>query len=292
MNIGFVGIGRMAVGMVRNLLAAGHRVTVYNRTTSKAEALAADGVTVAENVTEAAANELVISMLADDRALEDTVLGRDDFIAAMPNDGIHVSMATISEVMARRLTAAHGKIGKGYVSAPVFGRPDAAAAGKLFIVAAGEPSDLQRCMPAFEAMGQRSFVVGTEPVAANIVKITGNYMLASTIETLAEAFALARKYGIDSSELLELLTSTLFSAPVYKNYGAMIAEQRYAPAGFKFELGLKDISLALEAATAMTVPMPIASVVRDQFLTGLARGYQDLDWAALGRVCAEDAGLS
>jgi 3-hydroxyisobutyrate dehydrogenase-like beta-hydroxyacid dehydrogenase len=140
-------------------------------------------------------------------------------------------------------------------------------------------------------MGQRTFVVGDQPVAANVVKITGNFMLASVIETLAEAFALSRKYGIDSNELLELLTSTLFSAPVYKSYGAMIAEERYEPAGFKLALGLKDISLALEAAGAMSVPMPIASVVRDRFLTGIARGYQDLDWAALGRVCADDAGI-
>ena len=291
MNIGFIGIGRMAAGMVRNLLKAGHQVQVYNRTRSKAEALADDGAVVVDLIAETCANELVISMLADDRALEEVVFGAENFIGAMPAGGVHVSMATISEAMGRRLTETHPDAGRGYVSAPVFGRPDAAAAAKLFIVAAGAADAIARCQPAFDTMGQRTFVIGDEPVAANVVKITGNFMLASVIETLAEAFALSRKYGIDSNELLELLTSTLFSAPVYKSYGAMIAEERYEPAGFKLALGLKDISLALEAAGAMSVPMPIASVVRDRFITGIARGYQDLDWAALGKVCADDAGI-
>jgi len=291
MNIGFIGIGRMAAGMVRNLLKAGHQVQVYNRTRSKAEALADDGAMVVDLIAETCANELVISMLADDRALEEVVFGTEDFIGAMPAGAVHVSMATISEAMGRRLTDTHADAGRGYVSAPVFGRPDAAATAKLFIVAAGAADAIARCQPAFDVMGQRTFVVGDEPVAANVVKITGNFMLASVIETLAEAFALSRKYGIDSNELLELLTSTLFSAPVYKSYGAMIAEERYEPAGFKLALGLKDISLALEAAGAVSVPMPIASVVRDRFLTGIARGYQDLDWAALGKVCADDAGI-
>lgn len=291
MNIGFIGIGRMAHGMVKNLLAAGHTVSVYNRTRDKAEALAGDGAIVVDSVAAAAANELVISMLADDRAIEDVVFADSGFMQALPQGAVHVSMATISEAMGRRLTAAHAAADRAYVSAPVFGRPDAASAGKLFIVAAGSAAALQICAPAFDVMGQRTFIVGAEPVAANVVKITGNFMLVSAIETLGEAFALARKYDIDAGELLELLTSTLFSAPVYKNYGAMIAEQRYEPAGFKLNLGLKDISLALEAAGKMSVPMPIASVVRDQCLTGIARGYEDLDWAALGRVCADDAGL-
>lgn len=291
MNIGFIGIGRMAVGMVRNLLNAGHQVQIYNRTRVKADALAADGAEVVDTIARAAANDLVISMLADDRAIEDVVFGEADFIGAMPAGGVHVSMATISEAMGRRLCETHGAGGRGYVSAPVFGRPEAAAAAKLFIVAAGAAEALARCQPAFDAMGQRTFVVGEDPVAANIVKITGNFMLASTIETLGEAFALARKYEIDPGQLLELLTSTLFSAPVYKTYGAMVAKDSFEPAGFKLSLGLKDIGLALEAAGARSVPMPIASVVRDQFLTGIARGYQDMDWAALGRVCADDAGM-
>ncbi|MFP6780517.1 MAG: NAD(P)-dependent oxidoreductase [Gammaproteobacteria bacterium] len=291
MNIGFVGIGRMAVGMVRNLLAAGHSVTVYNRTRTKAEALEADGAVVADSIQGVCANELVISMLADDKAIENIVFGDVDFIDAMPSDGVHVSMATISEAMGRRLSDTHAAKNRSYVSAPVFGRPDAAAAAKLFIVAAGTTESIARCNPAFDAMGQRTFIVGDEPVAANVVKITGNFMLASVIETLGEAFALSRKFDINPDNLLELLTSTLFSAPVYKGYGAMIAKENYEPAGFKLNLGLKDIGLALEAAESMSVNMPIANAVRGQFLVGIERGYQDLDWAALGRVCADDAGL-
>ena len=292
MQVGFVGIGRMAVGMVNNLLAAGHQVKVYNRTAEKAEALAANGAIVVNSANEAANAPICINMLADDRALEAVVFNETGFIDAMPAGAVHVCMATISEAMGRRLDEAHRALGRHYVSAPVFGRPDAAAAAKLYIVAAGAPAAVQACAPLFDVMGQRTFVVGDHPTAANVVKITGNFMLASCIETLAEAFALGRKFGIDSNDLLELLTSTLFSAPVYKNYGAMIAEQRYEPAGFKLNLGLKDISLALEAAGAMSVPLPIASVIRDQFLTGIARGYADLDWAALGKVSADDAGLS
>lgn len=291
MNIGFIGIGRMALGMVRNLLSAGHSVKIYNRTRAKAEALEADGAVVVDDIRDVCSNELVISMLADDKALEDVVFGDVDFVNAMPSDGVHVSMATISEAMGRRLSELHTAANRAYVSAPVFGRPDAAAAAKLFIVAAGTAESIERCQPAFDAMGQRTFVVGDKLVAANVVKITGNFMLASVIETLGEAFALSRKYDIDPENLLELLTSTLFSAPVYKGYGAMIAKENYEPAGFKLNLGLKDIGLALEAAQSMGVNMPIANAVRDQFLVGIERGYQDLDWAALGRVCADDAGL-
>jgi 3-hydroxyisobutyrate dehydrogenase-like beta-hydroxyacid dehydrogenase len=281
----------MALGMVRNLLSAGHSVKIYNRTRAKAEALEADGAVVVDDIRDVCSNELVISMLADDKALEDVVFGDVDFVNAMPSDGVHVSMATISEAMGRRLSELHTAANRAYVSAPVFGRPDAAAAAKLFIVAAGTAESIERCQPAFDAMGQRTFVVGDKPVAANVVKITGNFMLASVIETLGEAFALSRKYDIDPENLLELLTSTLFSAPVYKGYGAMIAKENYEPAGFKLNLGLKDIGLALEAAQSMGVNMPIANAVRDQFLVGIERGYQDLDWAALGRVCADDAGL-
>jgi len=228
-NIGFIGIGRMTLGMVRNLLAAGHTVQVYNRTAVKAQELVKDGAIAAESIDQTCANELVISTLADDQPLESVVFGESDFVNAMPLDGVHVSMATISEKMGRRLSEAHTAAGRGYVSAPVFGRPDAAAAGKLFVVAAGSKSSVEHCQSAFDVVGQRTFVVGEKSVAANAVKITGNFMLASVIETLGEAFALSRRYGIDSKDLLVLLTSTLFSAPVYKCYGAMIANEIYEP---------------------------------------------------------------
>jgi 3-hydroxyisobutyrate dehydrogenase-like beta-hydroxyacid dehydrogenase len=291
MHIGFIGIGAMGQGMARNLLKAGHGVTVFNRTRGRAEALQDEGAIVVDTAAEAARNDVVISMLADDRAVEDLVFGSDDFLSGIPAGGVHVSMATISAALGDRLARAHADAGRGYVSAPVFGRPDAAAAAKLFIVAAGPSDAVARCGPAFDAMGQRAFVVGEDATAANIVKISGNFMLASLIETLGEAFALTRKYGIEPEQYLDILTNTIFPAPVYKNYGGIIAREAYEPAGFKLSLGLKDIGLALAAAEPVAVPMPIASLVRDRFLTALARGYQDMDWAALGRVCADDAAL-
>ena len=291
MNIGFIGIGRMGLGMVRNLLRAGHEIAVYNRTRARAEALAGDGATVVDSALDACANELVISMLADDRAVEDIVFDGGGFLSALPSGAVHVSMATISAALGGRLAAAHAQAGYGYVSAPVFGRPDAAAAAKLFIMAAGPADAVARCQSAFDAMGQRTFVVGEDPVAANVVKICGNFMLASTIEIMGEAFALSRNHGIDPEQFLEVMTNSIFSAPLYKNYGEMMARDTYEPAGFKFVLGLKDVRLALEAADQVTVPMPVASLVRDRFLTGMKRGYEDLDWGALGRVCADDAGL-
>ena len=281
----------MGLGMVHNLLQAGHEVAVYNRTRARAEELAADGATVVDNAVDACDNELVISMLADDRAVEDIVFDGGGFLSALPSGAVHVSMATISAALGGRLAAAHTAAGHGYVSAPVFGRPDAAAAGKLFIMAAGPADAVTRCQPAFDAMGQRTFVVGTDAVAANVVKICGNFMLASTIEVMGEAFALSRNHGIDPEQFLEVMTGSIFSAPLYRNYGEMMARDTYEPAGFKLVLGLKDVRLVLEAADQVTVPMPVASLVRDRFLTGMKRGYQDLDWGALGRVCADDAGL-
>ena len=291
MNVGFIGIGAMGEGMARNLLAAGHRVAVYNRTRARAQAMAKDGATVADCPADACRNDVVINMLADDRAVEDVVFGSGDFLSAMPSHGVHVSMATISAALGGRLVQAHAGAGRAYVSAPVFGRPEAAAAARLFIIAAGPADAVAKCQPVFDAMGQRTFVIGENPVAANIVKISGNFMLASLIETLGEAFALTRSYDIDPEQYLEVLTNTIFPAPVYQTYGGMIAKETYEPAGFKLSLGLKDIRLALAAADPAMVPMPIASLIRDRFLTAMARGYEDLDWSALGRVCAEDAAL-
>ncbi len=293
MRIGFVGVGAMGVGMVRNLLAAGHEVWVANRSRAKAEALVADGAHVAETAAAAARDaEVVISILADDGATEAMTFGSDGILGALSPDAVHVCMATISVDLGRRLAETHAEAGVGYVSAPVFGRPPAAAAGQLFVVAAGAPASVGRCEAAFEAMGQGTFVVGDDdPAMANIVKISGNFMLASLIETLGEAFALTRSYGIDPDQFLEILTGTIFPAPVYKAYGGMVASDRYEPPGFTLRLGLKDVGLALSAAQAQTVPMPIGSLVRDRYLTAIARGYQDFDWAGLGRVCAEDAGL-
>ncbi len=277
----------MGVGMVRNLLRAGHAVTVFNRTREKAEAMVADGAQVAATPAEASGGDAVFTMLADDRAVEEVVFGA----SGIPASATHVSLSTISTALSRRLADAHREAGGHYLAAPVFGRPEAAAGAKLVIVAAGDAAVVEKIRPAFEAMGQKLFHVSPEPWQANAIKLCGNFMLASMLETLGEAFAVLRKSGIDPNLFLEIVNGNLFRSPVYEGYGKAIAAQRYEPAGFKLRLGLKDVKLAIAAAEEVTVPMPLASLLRDHFLTGIARGHGDIDWAGLAKVIAEDAGL-
>jgi 3-hydroxyisobutyrate dehydrogenase-like beta-hydroxyacid dehydrogenase len=290
MKIGFLGLGQMGQCMAGNLVKAGHAVRVYNRTAGKTSALVDLGAEAAQSVAEACAGEAVVTMLADDKAVEGLAFGEGGLVASLAPGALHVSCSTISAAMSERLSEAHAKAGQRFVAAPVFGRPDAAAAGKLFIVAAGEPGALADCAPLFEAMGQRVFSFGAHPPAANLVKLSGNFLIASVIESLGEAMALVGKAGVDLHAYLELLTSTLFSAPVYKTYGGLIADQKFEPAGFAAPLGQKDIRLTLAAAEDLQVPMPLASLLRDRFLTLLANGGEKLDWSAIGRLAAKDAG--
>jgi 3-hydroxyisobutyrate dehydrogenase-like beta-hydroxyacid dehydrogenase len=291
MDVGFIGLGHMGSAMARNLLKAGHHVTLYNRTRAKAEPLVAAGARVVDKPSAACGGDVLITMLADDHAVETVVFGQEGVVAALPPNAIHVSMSTISVALSDRLAEAHARAGQGYVAAPVFGRPEAAAAAQLFIIAAGGDEAIRRCQPLFDAIGQKTFGVGDKPSAANLVKLSGNFLITSIIESLGEAFALVRKSGVDPHRYLEILTGTLFSAPVYKTYGGLIAEEKYEPAGFKMALGLKDIRLALAAADAQAVPMPVASLVHDHFLAGVAQGQGDSDWSALARLCARNAGL-
>ena len=291
MKVGFIGLGHMGAGMAANLLEAGHEVTVYNRTSGKARALVERGAHAAAGVTDACRGDAVITMLADDGAVEGVVFAENGMIAGMREGAIHVSMSTISVALSERLAAAHASARQRFVAAPVFGRPEAAAAAKLFIVAAGAPDVLDACRPLFEAMGQKAFFVGDAPKAANLVKLSGNFLSASAIEALGEAMALVAKAGVDRRRYLEILTSTLFTAPVYKTYGALIAEQKFEPAGFAARLGAKDIRLTADAANTLRVPMPLASLLHDRFLTLLAHGGEALDWSAIGQLAAEDAGL-
>ncbi len=290
MKVGFIGLGRMGSAMASNLLKAGFDLTVYNRTPQKAEPHLAQGAVLAETPAEAARGDVVITMLADDTVVEAAVFGEDGILAALKPAGIHISMSTISVALAERLVLAHADQGQGYISAPVFGRPDAAAAAKLFVVAAGPPDLVKSCRPLFDALGQRCFVIAEEAPKANLVKLSGNFLITAVIEALGEAFALIGKAGIDREQYLDLITSTLFGAPVYKTYGAIIAERRYHPAGFKAELGYKDVRLALAAAEGLKVPMPLAHLVATRFLTLIAQGDGDLDWAALAKLAANDAG--
>ena len=290
MKVGFIGVGQMGSGMAANLIKAGHEVTVYNRTAAKVLALVEKGARAATQVADACHGDAVITMLADDTAVESVAFGENAVIASLGKSKIHISMSTISVALSERLTAAHASTGQRYVAAPVFGRPEAAAAAKLFIVSAGTPDALAACQPLFEAVGQRTFPFGDRPSVANLVKLSGNFMIASVIETLGEAIALVGKAGVDRRQYLDLLTSTLFNAPVYKTYGDLIAGQKFEPAGFAAPLGLKDIRLTLAAGEALRVPLPLANLIRDRFLTLLAQGGEKLDWSAISQLAAKDAG--
>jgi 3-hydroxyisobutyrate dehydrogenase-like beta-hydroxyacid dehydrogenase len=291
MKVGFIGLGRMGSGMAANLLKGGHDVTVYNRTREKAEALVALGAEPAAGIAEACRADVVFTMLANDDAVEHAALGEHGIVKSLPAGAIHVSSSTISVALAERLEAAHTGAGQRFVSAPVFGRPDAAEAGKLFVVAAGAADAIDDATPLLEAIGQKTFVVSQIPKAANLVKLSGNFLIASVIEALGEALALVGKGGVDKHLYLELLTSTLFGAPIYRTYGALIADATFEPAGFAAPLGQKDIRLVLAAAEELRVPLPIASLLRDRFLTLLANGGDALDWSAVGGLAARDAGL-
>jgi len=290
MDVGFVGLGRMGQPMAMNLLKAGHRLIVWNRTRSKAEPLAAKGAQVAAHPAEVARAAVVITMLTGDEAVID-VMFEHGLLAALSKDAVHISMSTISVALSDRLAEAHQKAGQIYVAAPVFGRPKAAVAAKLYIVAGGAQTAIARCQPLFDAMGQKTFVIGDRPSMANVIKLSGNFMIASMLESLGETVALVRKSGIDPHRYLEVLTGSLFSAPVYHTYGSLIADEKYQPAGFKMSLALKDMRLALAAADAQMVPMPAASLVRDHFVAGVAQGQGDIDWSGLARICAKEAGL-
>lgn len=291
MKVGFIGLGQMGSAMASNLLKAGHAVTVYNRSRDKAEGLAAEGAKVAASPAEACDSEAVFTMLANDDALSAVVHGEDGLIAGLAKNAIHISASTISVALSERLTKEHAAAGQRFVSAPVFGRPDAAAAAKLFVIAAGAKDAVDAVSPLFDAIGQRTFVVSEEPKAANLVKLSGNFLIASTIESLGEAMALAEKGGVDRHQYLEIMTSSLFTAPVHKNYGGLIADRKFEPAGFAAPLGQKDVRLVLAAAEALNVPLPLASLLRDRFLTLLAHGGDSLDWSAVGALAAKDAGL-
>jgi 3-hydroxyisobutyrate dehydrogenase-like beta-hydroxyacid dehydrogenase len=292
MKIAFLGLGNMGSHMAGHLHHAGHDVTVWNRTLSKTDGLRAQGAKVGKSTGETVKDaEAVITMLADDHAVESAVLHSGGVLDHLPRGAVHISMSTISVALSQKLAAEHGKRGQQYIAAPVFGRPEAAEAGKLFVVAAGDKSAVERCKPLLEVLGQRVFVIGDKPEMANVVKLSGNFLIASVIESLGEAIALTRKYGIDPHAYVEFLTNSLFAAPVYKTYGGIIAEEKYQPAGFKLRLGLKDVRLALAAADAVDAPLPFASVVRDHMLTAIGHGMEDMDWSSTAQLAAENAGL-
>jgi 3-hydroxyisobutyrate dehydrogenase-like beta-hydroxyacid dehydrogenase len=293
MRIGFIGLGQMGSGMATSLVRAGHEVKVFNRSAEKRDPLVKLGAHAAATVAEACdGSEAVITMLANDDAVRDVALGKNGIADALRKGAAHVSMSTVSVDLTRTLAEAHGRAGQKFVAAPVFGRPEVAAQGKLFVVAGGDPEAIHACQPLFAAIGQKTFELGRDPAAASLTKIAGNFMIAAAIETLGEAFALVAKGGVEPSKFLDVMTSTLFSAPLYRTYGTLIAERKFSPPGFAAPLGHKDVRLLLAAGESLRVPMPLGSLLNDRFVRLLAQGGERLDWSAIGQLPADDAGLT
>jgi 3-hydroxyisobutyrate dehydrogenase-like beta-hydroxyacid dehydrogenase len=292
MKIGFVGLGSMGSAMARNLVKAGHELIVYNRTRSRAEEFRTTAARVAGTPAEAATGvEVVFTMLADDSATEAVVFGPGGILNSLAAGAAHICSSTISVALSRKLSKAHEEKRQDYIAAPVFGRPEAAAAAKLFVVVAGPRKQVERGQPLFDVLGQKTFVIGEDGPAAHVIKLTGNFLISTVIEALAEGFSLVRKSGIEANQFLDVMTNSLFSAPVYKTYGAMLASDKFEPPGFKLPLGLKDNRLVIAAAEQAAVPMPMASLIHDRFLAAMAQGLSESDWSAIARVSYRNAGL-
>jgi 3-hydroxyisobutyrate dehydrogenase-like beta-hydroxyacid dehydrogenase len=292
MRIGFIGLGNMGAAIAANLVRARHDVAIWNRSPDKARPLVDAGATLLESPKAVAAGrDVVFTMLADDAALDSVLAGERGLIAGLKPGALHVSMSTIAAATADRIGATHRAQQQHFLCAPVFGRPAAATAAKLFIVAAGDSADLQTATPLFDVVSQRVFYLGSTPSAASLVKLCGNFMILSAIEALGEAMALAEKGGVTKLQLLEVLTGSLFDSPVYRTYGPILAEGRFKPAGFAAPLGLKDMRLVGQSAESLRVPMPLLSLLRDHLLQTIAQQGEDVDWSAIAHTITKNAGL-
>jgi 3-hydroxyisobutyrate dehydrogenase-like beta-hydroxyacid dehydrogenase len=292
MRVGFIGLGNMGAAIAGNLVRAQHDVAVWNRSIDKARPLTDAGAELTDSPKGAASGrDVVFTMLADDSALDSVMAGENGLLAGLRSGALHVSLSTIAVATADRIAATHRALGQHFLCAPVFGRPAAAAAAKLFVVAAGDLVDFQTANPLLSAMSQRVFHVGEKPSAANLVKLCGNFMILSAIESLGEAMVLAEKGGVEKTQLLEILTGSLFDSPIYRVYGPILAEEKFKPAGFAAPLGLKDMRLVGQSAEALRVPMPLLSLLRDHLLQAIAQEGEDVDWSAVALVSAKNAGL-
>jgi 3-hydroxyisobutyrate dehydrogenase-like beta-hydroxyacid dehydrogenase len=292
-KIGFIGLGHMGTAMAANLAAAGSYVRAYVRRPDQMKNLPALGVVPTMEMPDLFDCEIVVSMVPDDEAAREIVFGRKNkangLAAGLPSGAIHLSMSTISTAATAELATEHKRHGQGYVAAPVFGNPDAAKARQLFIIAAGAAMDVERCRPLTDCLGQ-TFVVGTDPAQANLIKLLGNMMTATTLEVLGEVIAVLRKRGQDPRPFVDIMTGTMFGGRVHRIYGGKLVAESYSP-GLAMPLALKDVRLALAEAEKAGVPMPSVGVVRDRIITGISRGHAGLDWTALGLVAAEEAGI-
>jgi 3-hydroxyisobutyrate dehydrogenase-like beta-hydroxyacid dehydrogenase len=290
MDVAVIGLGGMGAGLASSLIKAGHKVSVWNRSPDPLQALVDQGAIKLDAPKDAFQAQAVVTMLSNDEAVRAVVVDSGALDGAA-SGVVHVLCSTISVALAQELEALHAKAGVGYVAAPVLGRPDVAAKGELNILAAGDADALAKVEPLLDAIGKQTWPLGDEPHKANVAKLAMNFMIASAIETMAEAFALSHKYGVDSQKLLEVATGTLFAAPVYKTYGGFIVDKKYEPAAFKLTLGLKDARLAQQAGEAIGAPMPLASLIRDNFIDAVAHGDGEKDWAALATVAYRRAGI-
>jgi len=292
-KVAFIGLGRMGQAMARRLLDAGHDLMLFNRTPKKVVELAELGAKVASSIAEAAAHAgVVITMLADDEALEQVTRGAGGLIESLPDGGTHIAMGTHHLDVIRSLTAAHMAAGQNLLAAPVLGRPAVVAAGSLGIIAAGPAVAIERAQPLFSAIGARTFIAGTDPVAASILKLTNNLVLACAIEAMGEAFSLVQKLGGDPETMRDVLVDGLFSCIAYTGYSRIIVDRQHDDVGFTASLALKDVSLALAAGETVGVPLPSAELCRDRLLSAIAHGDADRDWSVLALEQARASGLA
>jgi 3-hydroxyisobutyrate dehydrogenase-like beta-hydroxyacid dehydrogenase len=291
-KIGFIGLGSMGLNMAKNLINAGYHLQVYNRTALKANELDAVHITKCKTPADAAVGvPVIISMLTDDEVVVETTTGENGLLKALPKDGVHISMSTISADTSEQLAKQHKDSGSAYVAATVFGRPEAAATKKLWICLSGDHKAKEIARPVLEHLGQGIFDFGESAGAANVVKITGNFMIMSLLETMSEAFTMAEKSGIDRTKVADFFSSTLFNTPIYQGYGKLIAGKQYEPVGFKAKLGYKDARLALKLAQKSETPAPVCTLVHNRLLALVAKNRGDADWVeAFGRGVSEDAG--
>lgn len=292
-KIGFIGLGNMGINMAKNLIQEGYHLQVYNRTISKADELEQVSITPCKTPAEAAEGvAFVISILSEDEVLKEAVLGNDGILKTLPKNAIHISMSTIAPDTAELLSKAHQNAGSHYIAAPVFGRPEAAAARKLWICVSGTEAAKNSARPVLECLGQGIVDFGESAGGANVVKVAGNFMIMASIEMMAEAYTLAEKNGLDRNQVANFFSSTLFNAPIFQNYGKQVAGKLYEPVGFKAKLGYKDARIAFKLSQASETPMPIATAVHNRLLTAVAKGWGERDWAeGISRGVSEDAGL-
>jgi 3-hydroxyisobutyrate dehydrogenase-like beta-hydroxyacid dehydrogenase len=291
-KVGFLGLGTMGLGMARTLLEKGFELRVWNRTAEKADSLVERGATAVARPEEAIEpGGIVVSMLSDDRVVSELFAPAGPVLRRLGASGLHISMSTIHPDTSRRLAREHAEAGASYLTAPVFGRPQTAVGGNLWILVSGPEAARKRAKPLFEAMGRKTFEFGDEPGAANVPKLCGNFLIASAIEAMGEVAAFAEKSGVGARPVLEMLTQSLFACAPFQGYGQHIAERRFLPAGFRLVLGLKDIELAISAARSAGVPMPLGGLLRDRALASVNKGRGEWEWSAMTLEAAEDAGL-